>query len=202
MRPSEKIIPIRDQIADQLRSDIISGELAPGTKLNEQGLATRFGVSRGPIRDVLLQLTKEGLLVTKNNVGASVNEMLSPNLQKLMVDIRRRIEMFAVKNVKGKMGDEDFAALDYLLDRFKSAFEDGDFTEVTKADIEFHKYIISKAGGPELVNLWYPVVLRMRMNYKRIDTPRDGVVEHQAIIDALRADDVTAAAKALKSNIR
>ena len=42
MRHSEKIIPIRDQIADQLRSDIISGELAPGTKLNEQALATRI----------------------------------------------------------------------------------------------------------------------------------------------------------------
>ena len=202
MRPSEKIVPVRDQIADQLRSDIISGELAPGTKLNEQALATRFGVSRGPIRDVLLQLTKEGLLVTKSNVGASVNEMLSPALQKLMVDIRRRIEAFAVKKIKGQLTDEDFASLDYLLDEFKTSFEEGDFTQVTKADIEFHKFLVERAGGQELVNLWYPVVLRMRMNYKRIDTPRDGVAEHQAIIDALRNDDVKQAAKALKANIR
>jgi DNA-binding GntR family transcriptional regulator len=202
VRPSEKIVPVRDQIADQLRSDIISGELAPGTKLNEQSLATRFGVSRGPIRDVLLQLTKEGLLVTKSNVGASVNEMLSPDLQKLMVDIRRRIEAFAVKKLKGQLGDKDFESLDYLLNEFKTSFEEGDFTQVTKADIEFHKYLVERAGGPELVNLWYPVVLRMRMNYKRIDTPRDGVAEHQAIIDALRDDDVKRAAKALKANIR
>lgn len=202
MRPSEKIVPVRDQIADQLRSDIISGELAPGTKLNEQALATRFGVSRGPIRDVLLQLTKEGLLVTKSNVGASVNEMLSPDLQKLMVDIRRRIEVFAVKRLKGRLSDKDFASLDYLLDEFRTSFEEGDFTQVTKADIEFHKYLVERAGGQELVNLWYPVVLRMRMNYKRIDTPKDGVAEHQAIIDALRADDVKRAAKALKANIR
>ena len=202
MRPSEKIIPVRDQIADQLRSDIISGELAPGTKLNEQGLATRFGVSRGPIRDVILQLTKEGLLVTKSNVGASVNEMLSPSLQKLMIDIRRRIEAFAVKKLKGQLNDEDFEALDYLLNRFETAFKEDDFTEVTKADIEFHKYLVEKAGGPELVNLWYPVVLRMRMNYKRIDTPKDAVAEHKTIIDALRSDNVKAAAKALKANIR
>ena len=202
MRPSEKIIPIRDQIADQLRSDIISGELGPGTKLNEQALATRFGVSRGPIRDVLLQLTKEGLLVTKSNVGASVAEMLTPKLQKLMIDIRRRIEMYAARQLKGQLTEEDFEALDYLLGRFKEAFEMGDFAEVTKADIEFHKYIVEKAGNQELVNLWYPVVLRMRMNYKRIDTPTDGVKEHQAIIDALRNDDVKQAAKALKANIR
>ena len=202
MRTNEKIVPVRDQIADQLRSDIISGELAPGTKLNEQALATRFGVSRGPIRDVLLQLSKEGLLITKSNVGASVNEMLSPDLQKLMVDIRRRIEFFAVKKLKGQLNEEDFASLDFHLNEFKSSFEEGDFTKVTKADIEFHKYLIERAGGQELVNFWYPVVMRMRMNYKRIDTPKEGVSEHQAIIDALRDDDADQAIKALKANIR
>ena len=202
MRPNEKIIPVRDQIADQLRSDIISGELAPGTKLNEQSLANRFGVSRGPIRDVLLQLTKEGLLVTKSNVGASVAEMLSPSLQRLMVDIRRRIETYAAKKLKGELSDDDFANLDYILNEFQTAFESGDFTAVTKADIEFHKYLVEKAGGQELVNLWYPVVLRMRMNYKRIDTPAHGVDEHRAIVDALRSDDFKQAAAALKANIR
>lgn len=202
MRPSEKIVPVRDQIADQLRSDIISGELAPGAKLNEQGLATRFGVSRGPIRDVLLQLTKEGLLVTRSNVGASVAEMLSPKMQPLMVNIRRRIETYAAKQLKGQMTDEDFASLDFILDEFQSAFESGDFTAVTKADIEFHKYLVEKAGGQELVNLWYPVVLRMRMNYKRIDTPAHGLDEHRAIVDALRDDDIKRATAALKANIQ
>lgn len=202
MRSADKIVPIRDQIAEQLRSDVISGELPPGTKLNEQGLATRFGVSRGPIRDVLLQLTKEGLLVTKNNVGASVNEMLTPAMQKLMIDIRRRIEMFAARQLKGQLTDDDFDALDNLLERFQNAFENGDFTEVTRADIAFHKYLVERAGGDELVNLWYPVVLRMRMNYKRIDSPTQGVDEHKAIIDALRDDNVNRAAAALKANIR
>ena len=202
MRPSEKIVPIRDQIADQLRSDIISGDLAPDTKLNEQQLANRFGVSRGPIRDVLLQLTKEGLLVAKSNVGASVNKMLDSSMQQLMVDIRRRIEFHAVKRLKDKMTDEDFAALDAILGRFKESFEKEDFTEVTKADIAFHRYLVEKAGGQELVNLWYPVVLRMRMNYKRIDTPTDGVAEHRAIIDALRSGQTKDAIAALRANIR
>ena len=100
------------------------------------------------------------------------------------------------------MSDDDFATLDYLLDEFKTAFEDGDLTKVTRADIEFHKYLIEKAGGQELVNLWYPVVLRMRMNYKRIDTPKAGVAGHRAIIDALRDNDIKRAASALKANIR
>lgn len=202
MRPSEKIIPVREQIAEQLRSDIISGALAPDTKLNEQRLAERFGVSRGPIRDVLLQLTKEGLLVSKNHVGASVNKMLDPATQSLMVDIRRRIETFAVKQLKGKLTDDDFTALENILHWFEEAFKNEDYTDVTRADIEFHKYIVEKGGGKELVNFWYPVVMRMRMNYKRIDTPTQGVEEHRTIIDALRRESTRDAVAALRANIK
>jgi DNA-binding GntR family transcriptional regulator len=200
--PSQKIIPIRDQIADLLRSDIISGALAPDTKLNEQKLASRFGVSRGPIRDVLLQLAKEGLLVTRSNVGASVNKPLDPTMQKLMIDLRRRIEFHAIKEIKDTMTEADFAALEDILERFENAFQEGDFTEVTKADIEFHRYLVEKGGGEELVNLWQPVILRMRMNYKRIDTSRIGVDEHRAIIETLRAGDTKATLAALRANIK
>ena len=73
MLDSTVIVSVRDQIAQQLRADIINGVLIENTKLKEQELAKRFGVSRGPVRDVLLQLSKEGLLVSKNNCGVSVN---------------------------------------------------------------------------------------------------------------------------------
>lgn len=201
MMPNQKILSVREQIAEQLRSDIISGDLAPGEKLNEQALASRFGVSRGPVRDVLLQLTKEGLLVSKTNVGVSVNQMLPSDLQQLMVDIRRRIEIFCARRLKGKMSGEDFDNLEGILERFEKAFDEADFTEVTKADIEFHRYLVNKAGGEAIDNLWYPVVLRMRMNYKRIDSSQAGVDEHRKILDALRNDDIRGLVDALKANI-
>ncbi|AMX02874.1 GntR family transcriptional regulator [Microbulbifer thermotolerans] len=202
MREANKIIPVREQIADQLRSDIISGKLAPNTKLNEQQLANRFGVSRGPVRDVLLQLTKEGLLVAKNNCGVSVNSVLDPSMQELMIDIRRRIEVHAIRNLKGKLTEMDFAELEDILERLQDAFDAQEFHEVTKADIDFHMYLIRAAGGDELVNLWYPIVLRMRMNYKRISDPKDCVDEHRAILDALKANKINVATTALRANIK
>ena len=202
MREATKIIPVREQIADQLRSDIISGELAPSTKLNEQQLANRFGVSRGPVRDVLLQLTKEGLLVAKNNCGVSVNSVLDPSMQELMIDIRRRIEVFAISQLKGKLTEMDFAELEDILVRLQDAFDAQEFNEVTKADIDFHRYLVHAAGGDELTNLWYPIVLRMRMNYKRISKPTDCVDEHRAILDALRANKINVATTALRANIK
>lgn len=202
MLNTNKIIPVREQIAEQIRSDIIAGDLAPGAKLNEQALAQRFGVSRGPIRDVLLQLSQEGLVVSKNNVGSFVNDQLSTDLQSLMIDIRRRIEEHAMKLLKGKLEESDFDHLDNVLQRLKESFAAKDFTAVTKADIEFHHFLVEKAGGADLVNLWHSVVMRMRMNYKRVDSPKDCENEHKAILNALRGGDTRGAIKAVKANIR
>lgn len=197
-----KILSVKDQIADQIRSDIISGDLSPNTKLNEKEMAERFGVSRGPIRDVILQLSKEGLLISKNNCGASVNSILEPKLQKLMIKLRRDIEVYAIEQLKDKLTDEEFAELDALLDALQNAFDAEDYTEVTKTDIAFHKYLINKAGGDELVNLWYPNVMRMRLNYKIITSSTECVAEHKLIVDSLRSSDINAAGKAIRSNIK
>ncbi|MBU2880712.1 GntR family transcriptional regulator [Psychrosphaera sp. B3R10] len=197
-----KILSVKDQIAEQIRSDIIAGDLAPNTKLNEKELAERFGLSRGPIRDVILQLTKEGLLISKNNCGASVNSILDPKLQKLMIKLRREIEVFAIEQLKDKLTANDVADLESILDELQEAFERNDYTEVTKIDISFHNYLIHKAGGDELVNIWYPYVMRMRLNYKRITTGEECVNEHRVILDALKDGDISAATKAIKANIK
>lgn len=202
MLNTNKIVPVREQIADQIRSDIIAGALEPGAKLNEQALAQRFGVSRGPIRDVLLQLSQEGLVVSKNNVGSFVNNMLSSDLQPLMVDIRRRIEEQAVKLLKRKLVEADFDHLENILQRLKDSFTKKDFTSVTKADIEFHRYLVDKAGGDDLANLWHSVVMRMRMNYQRVDSPKGCEDEHRAILDALKEGNTKEAIKAIRANIR
>lgn len=203
MLEKSKIVPIREQIADQLRSDIIAGELAPNEKLNEQALASRFGVSRGPIRDVLLNLTKEGLLVTKNNCGASVSDVLSTEMQNLMITLRQQIEMYAVEQLFADdlLTEDDVATMYKTLAAMVEAFEADDFTAVTKIDIAFHGVLVQRAGGEELFNLWQPIILRMRLNYARITQSQEIVDEHRAIIEALQAKDLEAAKHALMVNI-
>lgn len=200
MKP--KILSVRDQIADVLRSDIISGELAPNTKLNEIQLAERFGVSRGPIRDVILKLTKEGLLISKNNVGASVNNPLPAALQKLSIDMRKKIEEFAAKEIIGIISKEQLAEMDKLIAIMQEHFEKQEYTELTKADIAFHQYYVELAGGEDLLNLWYPIVIRMRMNYQRIKTSDKLVEEHRDIVNAFKDGDEKQAVAAIRKNIK
>ncbi|RME62529.1 MAG: GntR family transcriptional regulator [Alphaproteobacteria bacterium] len=198
----KQVIPIREQIAEQIRSDIIGGKLQPGERLREEFLSERFGVSRGPIRDVFIQLTKEGLLVSRTNRGVAVNDLPSPELQSLMIGLRQKIEIYAMKPLSRVINDDDFRHLDQILENLTRALEANDFTEATKIDLSFHRYMLFRAGGEELVNIWTPIVLRMRMNYKRITTPKQSIEEHQAILRALRDGNLRAAAQALKANIR
>src|SRR6056300_297754 len=95
-RPSE-IMTIHEQIAGHIRADILSGAYARGTPLREQPLAKRFGVSRGPIREVLLKLTQEGLLAFEPNCGVRVSQSTSQWIQPLIVRQRIEIEVFALR---------------------------------------------------------------------------------------------------------
>ena len=202
MFDSSAIVSVRDQIAQQLRADIISGTLVANTKLKEHALASRFGVSRGPIRDVLLQLSKEGLLVSKNNCGVTVNSAPKQALQPLMIESRINIETFAIKLIIKELTEEDFSTLEDILDRLNKAFSEEDYFLVTELDMDFHRFFIEKAGGEDLVNLWQPFIYRMRMNYQRLDNAEACIEEHTSILDALKNQDLKAAIKAIKSNIK
>jgi len=195
------VVPVREQIADFLRTEIINGHLAPNQKLTEEVLAQRFGVSRGRIRDVLLALSKEGLLTARANKGTTVSDLASPELQSLLIKLRLSIETFAVRKVTRTRSDDFLEALQSVLNELISRLEEKDYTEVTKADIAFHRTIMMEAGGEDLVSLWQPIIMRMRMNYQRITDPQVSIAEHRAIHDAIRDGDEKAAIEALKGNI-
>lgn len=196
------VLSVREQIANQLRSEIINGQIEMNTKLKETELAQRFGVSRGPIRDTLLQLSKEGLLTAKNNCGVTVNKALEPGLQPLMIALRTEIESHAFTQVIEQLTDADFAELEGHLNEMVQAFKDERFSQVTESDIAFHAYLVNLAGGDELLNLWQPIVYRMRMNYKRVSNADQCFEEHNNIIQALKSKDLQASIEALKANIK
>jgi DNA-binding GntR family transcriptional regulator len=197
-----EVMGIRQQIADRLRTDIIAGTLAPNEKVTEEALAQRFGVSRGPIRDVLLELSKEGLLVMRANRDTRVNDVASPDIQAILVKMRLDIETFAMRRVASDPSPEFLARLETALDELATQLHSGDFMEVTRADIAFHRLIVQEAGGEDLVNLWQPIIMRMRMNYQRLSSPDQSIAEHREILAAIRQGRGGAAAAALKANIR
>ncbi|BCX46206.1 GntR family transcriptional regulator [Haloferula helveola] len=201
----EKITPvrtIRDQIVGMLRADILSGRLPRGTKLREQALAERFGVSRAPIRDVIMQLTQQGLAVSEPNCGATVSERAAEWMQPLIVKIRLDIEIFALRKSIKQIGDNDIARLEELVEGIGKACADGDMAAVADLDISFHEALLSCADEPDLIAIWLPIVTRMILQYTRLVEREEIHEEHVEILEAVRAKDIQRAVRALKQNIR
>jgi DNA-binding GntR family transcriptional regulator len=193
---------IREQIADRIRADVLSGRLAEGTSLREQTLAKQYGVSRAPIRDALLQLTQEGLLIAKPNCGVKVGMASSEEIQPLVVDLRRKIEVFALRKVFSRLSEVDVDRLDKTVERLRVACEKEDIGEIVQHDMALHRYILEATGNADLLAMWLPIVSRMMLHYSRHRDMMESHREHAAIVDAIRKGDKRAAIQALTANIQ
>ena len=193
---------IREQIADRIRADVITGQLAEGTNLREQALAKQYGVSRAPVRDALLQLTQEGLLVAKPNCGVRVGSPSDEEIQPLVVELRRKIEVFALRKVFSKLTDSDCERLEDTVQGLKAACKNEDLAEVVQQDMALHRYILEATGNKDLLAMWLPIVSRMFLHYSRHRNMMESYREHAAIVDAIRKKDKRAAIKSLTANIQ
>ncbi len=193
---------IREQVVNQIRTDVLSGHLPKGEKLREQTLAKKYGVSRGPIRDALLQLTQEGLLEAKANCGVKVGSAADEDLQPLVVQMRREIELFALRKVFGTLTASELDHLDELTGQLRAACEKDDLSEIVHYDMELHRYLVTATGNADLLAMWLPIVSRMMLHYTRHDDIMESVQEHEAIVNAIRNQDQKAAIDALTRNIQ
>jgi len=194
---------LRKQVADHLRRDVLSGELPPGERLREMELAERFGVSRGPVRDALLQLAQEGWLVLEPHCGARVAGSAPESLLPLIRALRRKVEGFALRLIFKECTPADIAAWDEILEEMRLACEKEDRPAIVLQDIALHLSFIERTGQPEILDLWLPLVARMRFAYEKYyQSAMEIYDEHRAIVDAFRRRDLRAALKALKTNIK
>jgi DNA-binding GntR family transcriptional regulator len=201
-RAATPIRTVRDQVTDRLRNAILSGRFAAGQRLKEVELAGEFGVSRGPVRDALLQLTKEGVLEYRPNCGVEVAATASDDVRPLLVVLRRQIEAHALKTVVPSLTAEDLADWGAVLERLRVACAAEDMAAVVEHDMAFHRWVLDRAGDPNLAAVWLPITMRMRLVYSRHKSLNDVYPEHARVWKAARRGDVTATIRAMEANIR
>ena len=200
------VFSLREQIADQLRNDVLSGRLPEGERLSEVELVERFGVSRTPIREALQQLTHEGLLEGKPNSGVTVTHRPPDAIRELVVPIRRSVETFALRAFFSDISEKDFRNWNDILENLRAACAACDYAKIAEYDIEFHRSIIRRANQRDLESIWAGLVARVRSHFwqtQRRDyfDPIEIYDEHLRIVEVFRAGDVDAAVKALEGNI-
>jgi len=194
-----------EQIANHLRDEILSGRLPAGEALREVELSQRFGTSRGPVRDALHELTKEGILVAQRRGGVRVAAPAPDSIRQLVMPIRKTIETYALRLFFADITPRDLALWDEILERMRQACERRDFPSIAETDIALHRSFLERAAQPDLLAIWSTIVGRVRQHFiescaKYADL-NDNYAEHRMILDAIRTGDVEAAVKALEQHI-
>jgi DNA-binding GntR family transcriptional regulator len=198
----------REQIADQLRDEVFSGRWEVGERLSEADLAERFGVSRGPIREALSQLTTEGLFLAKQNCGVSIAPPAPEELHRLLLPVRRALEVYALGQIFDRLTPDDFRAWDEILFRMEHACRRRDLSQFPQLDVALHRSILERAAMPDLIAIWQVIVTRIRAHiwktvreHEASDNLMRLHAHHVELIDAFRSGDKAVALKALTDHI-
>ncbi|MEP3278753.1 MAG: GntR family transcriptional regulator [Stappiaceae bacterium] len=194
-------------LAEALCEEIVDGTFAPGEKLNEKELATRFKVSRGPIREALKRLAERNLVVLSPNAGAKVAQHTREDIIHLL-DVREHLEGAAAKLAAERMTKEEKKRLGALFKAHALAVEaatDGSYVQHPE-DLDFHYVIIKGSRNPHLFAILcgdlYPQLRLFRRQHK--NTPGRGkraLHEHRWILNAIEDGDPELAELLMRKHI-
>lgn len=211
--PTEALLPAAtgstraDSVFDSLRTAIVQGELAPGSKINEPQLSKLYGISRGPLREAIRRLEGCKLVEIKANVGARVIEL---DIQKAIeiYEIREALEGLACGLAAERASTADCVQLRALLTRHEAQIEseDGKRYYQKEGDLDFHYLIVSLSGNTRLFNLLCDELYHLLRLY-RVQTssqpsrPAQAFKEHHRIVDAIEERDAMLAEFLMRRHI-
>jgi len=192
-------------VAEALEQLILSGELPPGSKLNESALAGRLGVSRGPLREAFRTLEESGLIRQEKNRGAFVRTFELAEAADIY-EVRAGLDATAGRLLAERITAAQIEVLRGLIVRMHTAAENDDVDAFHTLNLTFHDRIVEMTGNAALLDVYRRLVKQLALFRRRnLLAPRAiprFADEHGAIVDRLAAGDGPGAAEALLAHAR
>ncbi|WP_285644594.1 GntR family transcriptional regulator [Lentzea sp. NBRC 102530] len=192
---------VAGEAADRIRDAILAGELAAGTALKEVELASVLGVSRGSVREGLVVLESEGLVVSEWHRGTWVRELTPDDVDELYT-LRTALDVLAMRTAAAK--GSGFGPIDEVVRAMEHARTD---TERVALDMEFHDAVYAATGHRRLQEAWRAIRCQVHLfllarvaddpTYQELVVP-----EHAGLAAVLRAGDPGAAGCAAEEHLR
>ncbi len=193
-----------DIIFEQLRAEIMSLEITPGTKLSEAEVAAKFGVSRQPVREALNLLSSEDLVIIQPQKATRVRQISLESIAKARY-VRRAIEIEVIKNACEAWSDVYRPALERCLDAQDRAAAESDEKGFHDLDAEFHELLAEVAQAPfasKLIKKNKAYVDRICvLSLKQSDEIATLVSDHYTIFECLTRRDAQGAEAALRLHL-
>lgn len=198
-------LTLSEQLRDRIEECIISGLYSPGARLEETDLATRFNVSRTPIREALIQLSVTGLVDIRPRRGVFVSE-LSPTRMAEMFDMMAEIEAICARRAAVQATSLNRQSLSEAHKACEKALKANDPDIYYQCNEQFHTAIYTASQNGFLAE--QACALHRRLHpYRRLQlrTPHRMVAsfaEHTEIFHAILDKDPESAAKHIAAHVR
>jgi DNA-binding GntR family transcriptional regulator len=193
-----------DLLHDQIEDLILTGDLGPGARLDEVSLATRFGVSRTPIREALLQLSASGLVELRPRRGAVVAE-IGPKRLVEMFEVMAELEATCARLAARRATAEDEKRIEAFHRACAAAAEAKDEDAYYYENEAFHE-AIDAAAHQEFLSEQTRALRKRLKPYRRLQLRARGRVrssfdEHELIVRSITGSDPEAAADAMRAHV-
>jgi DNA-binding GntR family transcriptional regulator len=188
-----------------LKSLLVEGKIAPGTKLNERELAESLKVSRTPIREAIRRLAADGLVELIANRGAIAVQLSIEDVIHTF-DVIAELEGYSGELAAQNMNDNTLSELEALQYEMMASYARRDLSSYYKLNLRIHRLINQAANNPVLATLFSQVnarieALRFRSNQDGVKWEK-AVEEHQEMLDALKARDSIRMRKVMITHVR
>ena len=192
-------LPSSELVYRRLKDRIISGTLAPDTRLIELSIAAEFGVSRTPVREALKRLAAENLVLSDRARGMVVHAPDVDEIEDVFV-MREALDGLAARLAAHRVTPSELARLRLIVDSMRDAVINDRREQIVLANQRFHDVIYAAAGNRMLAR----VASDLRDYVRRFSTlpfaspgrVEHVLTEHEAILDALERHDPEGARQA------
>ena len=190
---------------DRIRRGIITGEYPLGAPLYEKVLAARLGISKTPVREGLVQLQNEGIVVVRPHSGTFVFDPTENDIAEIC-ECRQILETSALALAAKRNGKALVATLAANIEKMRKAMQARKFERYRDLDADFHMALFNHCGNSCLgasYTLIEGKIAALRVNLGT-PLPREtspSLIDHQSVVSALEAGDLAAAARELSRHI-
>lgn len=196
-------VSMRNNAYEIIKNAIISGDLKPGMKIKDKELSEQLGISRTPIREAMLRLEDEELIISKPNSFTMVAPINITEVKEIY-SIVIALESLAIQEALIHSNHSQLKQLEDINNLYKKAVEESNAKKCLTYDIEFHAHIVKMSKNKELEKLLIKLkdkIIRVESFYFHKAIPKQkSIHEHDMIINGLRNKKYKEAVDMLRNN--
>lgn len=216
---SVKRVPVVQQVVNNIKEYLFSGEVAVGDKLPvEKELCEQLGVGRGTVREAFRMLEATGYVELRPGKGAFAARTSEVKLDDIFqwftehevetmdfLEVRMAVEPLSVRLAIRRCSDEDVAQLEAIHQKFIRAVEENDVSNIVIYDEKFHAAIVGFSRNQLLISISRQVEAHVKNFRSRTfyipQNAQNAILPHERILDAFRCRDAAAGEKSMEAHL-